>query len=103
MPNFSGSVFGDCFGANGSAEKGEGDFERDVVDDPPAMNDRLQVPHAGYLAAGGAVVGTGSSYTCAWGPNDDNKPKMLRLIVRVDDPNGRLSNGQTVEYVINLQ
>jgi hypothetical protein len=30
------------------------------------------------------------------------KPKMLRFTVTVDDPNGRLTEGQTFEYVINL-
>src|SRR5207248_9979366 len=41
-------------------------------------------------------------YTCAWGPNDTNRPKMIRIVVRVDDPNGKLADGQTYEYVINL-
>jgi hypothetical protein len=42
-------------------------------------------------------------YVCAWGPNDAIKPTMLRLVVRVDDPNGRLADGQTFEYVFNLK
>jgi hypothetical protein len=41
-------------------------------------------------------------YTCAWGPSDTNLPKMIRIVVRVDDAEGRLSDGQTFEYVTNL-
>jgi hypothetical protein len=45
-------------------------------------------------------------YTAVWGPDTDalgiKRPKMIRIIATVDDPNGRLSDGQTFEYVINL-
>jgi prepilin-type N-terminal cleavage/methylation domain-containing protein len=48
----------------------------------------------------------GEHYTVAWGPDTDalgiKRPKMIRIIATVDDPNGRLSDGQTFEYVINL-
>jgi hypothetical protein len=47
-------------------------------------------------------VSKGEYYTAAWGPNDTNRPKMIRIIATVDDPNGRLSDGQTFEYGINL-
>jgi prepilin-type N-terminal cleavage/methylation domain-containing protein len=29
-------------------------------------------------------------------------PWMIRLTIRVDDPNGRLADGQTIEYIFNL-
>ena len=46
-------------------------------------------------------------YYAAWAPNDLRKgsptrPKMLRITMTVDDPNGRLTEGQTFEYVIDL-
>ena len=30
------------------------------------------------------------------------KPKMIRIIFTLDDPNGKLPEGQTFEYVFNL-
>ncbi len=47
--------------------------------------------------------GTGSAngtfYICAWGPTDTVRPKMYRITMTMEDPNGRLQNGQTFEYV----
>lgn len=40
-------------------------------------------------------------YTCAWSPSDP-KPQMIRIIITLDDPTGRLADGQTVEYVFTL-
>ncbi|WP_428937571.1 PulJ/GspJ family protein [Fontivita pretiosa] len=42
-------------------------------------------------------------YTCAWGPRDRIKPSMIRITIVLDDPNGRLGEGQTFEYVFKLQ
>lgn len=39
------------------------------------------------------------NYTCVFGPNDP-RPQMLRIIVRIDDPRGRLAGGQEYEYVL---
>ena len=43
-----------------------------------------------------------NDYTCAWGPADNVRPKMIRLTIVIDDPNGRLPDGQTYEYVFSL-
>jgi hypothetical protein len=63
----------------------------------------------GNYAAPGAVSDDPHTlrYYAAWGPNDLRKgsptrPKMLRITMTVDDPNGRLTEGQTFEYVIDL-
>jgi type II secretory pathway pseudopilin PulG len=56
---------------------------------PTAM---LQQPAAGA---------SGSQYVCAWGPNDP-KPKMIRITMTIDDPGGRLGEGQTYEYIYTL-
>jgi hypothetical protein len=56
-------------------------------------------PKADYYGAGGMVAG--NDYTCAWGPSDP-KPKMIRLILTIDDPLGRTPSGQTFEYVFTL-
>jgi len=42
------------------------------------------------------------TYTCAWGPADNVRPRMIRLTIVIDDPNGRLPDGQTYEYVFSL-
>jgi type II secretory pathway pseudopilin PulG len=57
-------------------------------------------PKADYLAAGGGMV-AGNDYTCAW-TGADPRPKMIRLIVTIDDPQGRTPSGTTVEMVFNL-
>jgi len=49
------------------------------------------------------VVTPFHDYTCAWGPNDRIKPSMIRITIVLDDPNGRLGEGQTFEYVFRLQ
>jgi prepilin-type N-terminal cleavage/methylation domain-containing protein len=57
-------------------------------------------------AAPGAMPAD-ARYNAAWGPGDLargslSRPKMLRITVVVDDPNGRLGGGQTYEYVLDL-
>ena len=46
-------------------------------------------------------------YYAAWGPGDlagnsQTRPKMLRITMTVDEPNGRMAEGQTYEYIIDL-
>jgi len=43
-------------------------------------------------------------YTVAWGPDTiaDPMPTMLRITLAIDDPNGRIGEAQTYEYVIQL-
>ncbi len=53
-------------------------------------------PNGNYAAV--LAPGTSYQYTCAWGPNDP-KPKLIRITVTLDDPSGRLANGQTYQYV----
>jgi hypothetical protein len=47
------------------------------------------------------ALGNGAQYICAWGPNDP-KPKMIRITMTIDDPGGRLGDGQTYEYIYTL-
>ena len=43
-------------------------------------------------------------YVVAWGPDtvDQPRPKMVRIIVTIDDPDGRIAEGQTFEYVFRV-
>jgi hypothetical protein len=41
------------------------------------------------------------TYTCAWGPSDP-KPKMIRIIITLDDPSSKLADGKTFEFVFTL-
>ena len=65
---------------------------------PPTISLPVRIDYANPQTG----VQQGETYTAAWGPNDTNRPKMIRIIATVDDPNGRLGVGQTYEYVINL-
>jgi hypothetical protein len=43
------------------------------------------------------------AYVCAWSPDMANMlPKMLRITIAIDDPNGRLAGPQFYDYVFNL-
>lgn len=93
-------------------------FERD-------MNNRVKnVPnYADVKAVGGAPGGRGTfpgagyespiagkpttEYCAAWSPDQLSpgslmRPKMLRVTVVVDDPAGRMGEGQTYEYIFKL-
>ena len=72
-------------------------FERHIAPDTADGNRTLQ-PRANYATG----LTAADHYTCVWGPSDTNRPRMIRIIATVDDANGRLGNGQTYEYVINL-
>lgn len=55
-----------------------------------------------YVAA---VPDTFCTYACAWTPiqlQNGWGPRMLRIIVTQSDPNGRMPDGQTAEYVFTL-
>ncbi len=54
-----------------------------------------------------AMAGTGTPpknyfYTVAFGPGDSVRPKLIRVVLTLDDANGRLPAGQTFEYVFTL-
>ena len=60
--------------------------------------------YTGTVTSGNAmtvVSGNNPRYICAWGPKDP-KPKMIRITMIVDDPQGRLGDGQTYEYIFTL-
>jgi prepilin-type N-terminal cleavage/methylation domain-containing protein len=65
-------------------------------------------PVANYAARGAIPLNSFPVYYAKWGPSDlargsgIPRPKMLRITMVVDDPNGRMGEGQTYEYVINL-
>ena len=47
-------------------------------------------------------------YVCAWGPDapvsvGNAGLKMIRILMTIEDPNNRLTTGQTFEYIIKLQ
>jgi hypothetical protein len=67
-------------------------FERSVPD-----------PKANYASLGDPMQ-PNIPYTVAWGPDTtaDPMPTMLRITLAIDDPNGRLAEAQTFEYVIQL-
>ena len=39
-------------------------------------------------------------YTCVW---TNNTPWMMRILVKVDDPNGQLQGGPWFEYIFTLR
>lgn len=57
---------------------------------------------ANYAATAATGMLAADTYLCAWGPDDIVRPKMIRITVTLDDLNGRLSEGQTYEYVVQL-
>jgi hypothetical protein len=81
-------------------------FERNVCTKDPNLDVTRTTlkPQNVYMnvATGISNVTPDARYVCAWGPDDGNKPTMLRIIFRVDDPNGRLAEGQTSEFVVKL-
>jgi prepilin-type N-terminal cleavage/methylation domain-containing protein len=65
-------------------------------------------PMANYgVVTGVAADPKALRYYAAWGPSDlaggsPARPKMSRITMTDDDPNGRMGEGQTYEYVSNL-
>ncbi len=53
-----------------------------------------------------ASAAKGPDYLVAWGPDSDAagipRPKMIRITMVLDDPSGRLSDGQTFQFVYTL-
>lgn len=64
----------------------------------------VPVTKSDYAPIGALVsptANTNPQYICAWGPSDP-KPKMIRITITIDDPGGRLGDGQTYEYIYTL-
>jgi prepilin-type N-terminal cleavage/methylation domain-containing protein len=65
-------------------------------------------PQQNYAARGAFAPNAFPVYYAKWGPSQlarggsTPRPKMLRITMVIDDPNGRMGEGQTYEYVINL-
>lgn len=116
----------DTDAANGTAIPGTGNVRtmrdvvplRDVLEAAGAtvpttgfieeFNADLAAPKANYGDAGAFPPGSNPIYYAKWGPSELSRgsgtprPKMLRITLVVDDPNGRMGEGQQYEYVINL-
>ena len=83
---------------------------RDVETDRNFFERNTYRGETGYLppaANYAATMPPDQKFVLAWGPSDLvkgslTKPKMLRFTLAVDDPNGRLTEGQTFEYVVDL-
>jgi prepilin-type N-terminal cleavage/methylation domain-containing protein len=65
----------------------------------PASNNILGQSSSNWGAVD--AMSSNSFYSCAFGPTDP-RPRMIRFIVGVDDPNGRLAEGTLHEFVFNL-
>jgi prepilin-type N-terminal cleavage/methylation domain-containing protein len=59
--------------------------------------DYFSAPNGSYSAG----LEPDEIYTCAWGPYD-RKPLMIRITITMEDPNNRLANGQTYQFVFRL-
>jgi prepilin-type N-terminal cleavage/methylation domain-containing protein len=81
-----------------------------LVDDvePPTNVASVQSPYSGGVPTSGfdykqSVLPT-STYTAAWGPTTTLPfPKMIRVTIAIDDPNGRLGDEQFFEYIFDVQ
>jgi hypothetical protein len=89
--------------------------------DYAGMSDAVANGGANLLGTGGAADGllrnpdvvanqapvggtpeTQQRYVAAWSPYDTIRPKMIRIIIVVDDPSARTPEGQTFEMIFNL-
>jgi prepilin-type N-terminal cleavage/methylation domain-containing protein len=61
----------------------------------------LPPPPLSYTSNG---VREDGQYVVAWGPDtaDQPRPKMIRIVITIDDPDGRIAEGQTFEYVYRV-
>lgn len=95
----------------GGAQKADGTPLDDVesVDNLPPPPQPLYVggkPNKDfhYEAVFANSTGVNNTYTAAWGPTSNLPfPKMIRITVAIDDPNGRLGDAQVFEYVFDVQ
>ncbi len=74
------------------------------INAPPASFERLlpAMPASGYYT-GNTTAYKNNAYVCSWGPETaEPLPKMIRITIALDDPNGRIASPQFFEYVIDL-
>lgn len=81
-------------------------FEREPADVYPGLRGVLNritegtTPNNGYANATDGMQ-PDEAYYCAWGPND-RKPMLIRITLVMHDPQGRLPEGQTFQYVLRV-
>lgn len=78
-------------------------FERELTGASPS----LPVPTPGPGVDQYPSLTVNAAYTCAWGQGsgeagDEYRPKMFRIVIAIDDPNGRFSDPLTFEYVFKV-
>jgi hypothetical protein len=68
---------------------------------PGAPGDYANVTSGILPSNSNPLVNKPPTYTVALGPNDP-RIKMIRITIAIEDPNGRIANGQTFQYVFTL-
>jgi type II secretory pathway pseudopilin PulG len=61
----------------------------------------IPAPNSDYYAVT-PPAGQDTTYVAAWGPRDGERPRMIRMVMRLEDPESRLQEPQTFEYVFSL-
>ena len=86
----------------GQTVPGKGWFERDVPD-PSALSSNL-MSFIQTAATNNSPKMVTPPYVCAWGPNTPAalRPKMIRITIGIDEPNGRLGTQQIYEFIYTL-
>ena len=76
-------------------------FERLTEHLGAAMRERLPLPAGGDYARS---MAPDASYVAAWGPDTvaEPRPRLLRIVFSLDDPQGKLTAPQTYTYVARL-
>lgn len=81
-------------------------FERGLIPGPNTTL-ALKADYAARTTAGAPALV--SRYRCAWGPTyaaltplPAPYPKLIRFVFTIDDPSGRVADGQTFEFVFKL-
>jgi prepilin-type N-terminal cleavage/methylation domain-containing protein len=79
-------------------------FERDLA--PGAPGGSKLPARVNYTTPNTTGLEQQHRYICAWGPDTQAAgwpmPKLIRITLTLDDPTGRMTTGQTYEYIIEL-
>ncbi|MGH7213992.1 MAG: PilW family protein [Tepidisphaeraceae bacterium] len=86
---------------------GMSDFLKDAPNTPPNWVE-LEVPtQASEYASTSSPMAWNAYYTTSWGPDTASanrpRPSMIRITITLGDSQNRIPEGQTVEYIFNLQ